>query len=203
MDSYFDDHSILFYKGRYFVMLYATEPYPSTMKELVLLVSSRILDPSPSPKEIRFFPTKGPKPGSIQYFSEGLLGHRFLKRGFQGTYIEDEEVKAEINVENQTKVDAKGKGGGEQKEFNLFLAIFKDTENTKKALKAYKDYLIKRGRVQAQTPPRFGANTLRGEDPYKGKVLVVQRGFYLIGIAGFEKEKPAEDSLAEMIKNVN
>ena len=196
LDSCADDRSLLFYKGRYYVMLSANEPDPFTMKTLAFSVSAGISDPSPPPKEIRFFPTRNLKPGSVQYFSEGLLGHRFLERGFQGTYLEKDtgEVKA--------KAETKAEPGKEQKEFYLFLAIFKNREETKSALTSYREYLEKKGKVRVKIPADFGPQALAGEDPYKGRVLVAQKGVYLIGIAGFERETEARDCLAEAIKNV-
>jgi hypothetical protein len=208
LDSCVDDRSILFYKGRYYVMLYANEPDPSTMKALALSVSTGISDPSPPPKEIRFFPTRNLNPGSVQYFSEGLLGHRFLERGFQGTYAVEEKAKGKAeaeekeHVEVQAKVESKTKAETEKKEFHLFLAIFKNRVETKSALTSYREYLTKKGKVQFKIPADFGPHALAGEDPYKGRVLVVQKGVYLIGIAGFEREKEARDCLAEAIKNV-
>ena len=94
LDSFLDDHSALFYKGRYFVLLYAVESNPDLLRQFSKLISLKISDPSPPPKEISYFPKNGLKPGSLQYFPEGLLGHQFLKRGFQGTYVEKVEVKA-------------------------------------------------------------------------------------------------------------
>lgn len=210
LDSCVDDRSLLFYKGKYYVMLSANEPDPFTMKALALSVSTGISDPSPPPKEIRFFPTRNLKPGSVQYFSEGLLGHRFLERGFQGTYLEREnrEVKAKVEaedkdqVEAQAKVKSETKAEAEKKEFHLFLAIFKNREETKIAFISFREYLEKKGKVQVKIPADFGPHALAGEDPYKGRVLVVQKGVYLIGIAGFEGEKEARDCLAESIKNV-
>jgi hypothetical protein len=196
LDSCADDRSLLFYKGRYYVMLSANEPDPFTMKTLALSVSTGISDPSPPPKEIRFFPTRNLKPGSVQYFSEGLLGHRFLERGFQGTYLERE------NSEVKAKAEARVETGKEQKEFYLFLAIFKNGEETKSAFISYREYLEKKGKVRVKIPADFGPHALAGEDPYKGRILVVQKGVYLIGIAGFEREKEARDCLAEAIKNV-
>jgi hypothetical protein len=196
LDSCVDDRSFLFYKGRYYVMLSANEPDLFTMKALALSVSTGISDPSPSPKEIRFFPTRNLKPGSVQYFSEGLLGHRFLQRGFQGTYLEREtsEVKA--------KAEAKAETGKEKREFYLFLAIFKNGEETKSAFVSYREYLAKKGKIRVKIPADFGPHTLAGEDPYKGRILVVQKGVHLIGIAGFERETEARECLAEAIKSV-
>ena len=186
LDSYLDDHSALFYQGKYFVMFYAAEPNPDLLRQFSKLVSLKISDPSPPPKEIGYFPKIGLKPGSIQYFSEGLLGHQFLKRGFQGTYVEKTEDKAEAK----------------DKEFKLFIAIFKDSQEAIGALKVYRDDLSKKGKVSSGSVIEFETLTLRGEDPYQGKVIVLQKGFYLLGAIGFEKEEEGENLLAEFVKKV-
>ncbi len=178
LDSFLDDHSAFFYKGKYFVMVYAAESNPDFMSQFSKLISLKISDPSPPPKEISYFPKNGLKPGSIQYFSEGLLGHQFLKRGFQGSYMDGE------------------------KEFHLFLAIFKDSQEAMNALKFYKDDLSKKGKVSSGSIIQFKTGALRGEDPYQGKVIVLQKGFYLLGIVGFEKEEGGENSLREFIEKV-
>jgi hypothetical protein len=49
---------------------------------------------------------------------------------------------------------------------------------------------------------QFGTKAFRGEDSYQGKVMVLQKGFYLLGSVGFEKEEEAENRLAEFMKNV-
>ena len=183
LDSYLDDQSALFYKGKYFVMVYSTESNPSVLKQFSMAVSLKITDHSPPPKEIGYFPKNGSKPGSIQYFPEGLLGYQFLKRGFQGTYIEKEENKSE------------------GKEFHLLLAIFKNPQEAISALKVFRDNLYKKGKIDRGSPSPFGSNALKGEDPYQGRVIIVQKGQYLLGIAGFEKEKTVEDHFKEFIRN--
>lgn len=188
LDSFLDEHTALFYKGKYYVMLYATESNPDSLKQFAKLVSSKISGPSSPPKEISYFPKNGLKPGSIQYFPEGLLGHQFLKRGFQGTYVEKVEDK------NQAKT--------EDKEGKLFLAMFKNSSEAINALKSYRDDLSKKGKVSSENLIQIGTNALKGEDPYQGRVIVLQKGFYLIGIAGFEKEEVAENRLAEFLKNI-
>jgi len=194
LDSFLDDHTALFYKGKYYVMLYATESNPDLMSQFSKLIALKISDSSPPPKEISYFPKSGFKAGSIQYFPEGLLGHQFLKRGFQGTYVEEVEVKDKIEDKNKAKT------GG--KEFNLFLAIFKDSQEAMNALKVYKDDLSKKGKVSPESLIQIGTNALKGEDPYQGKVIVLQKGFYLLGVLGFEKEEVGENRLAEFMKNV-
>jgi hypothetical protein len=178
LDSFLDDHSAFFYKGKYFVMVYAAESNPDLLRQFSKLISLKISDPSPPPQEISYFPKNGLKPGSIQYFPEGLLGHQFLKRGFQGTYMDGE------------------------KEFHLFLATFKDSQEAMNALKVYKDDLSKKGKVSSGSTIQFKTGALRGEDPYQGKVIVLQKGFYLLGIVGFEKEEGGENSLREFIEKV-
>lgn len=187
LESYLDDHSALFYQGRYFVMFYATEANPDFLGQFSKLVSLKISDPSPPPKEIGYFPQNGLKPGSIQYFPEGLLGHQFLKRGFQGTYIEKTKDKAEAK----------------DKELKLFLAIFKDSQEATSALKVYKDNLSKKGKVSPGSVIEFKTSTLRGEDPYQGKVFILQKGVYLLGAVGFEKEEEGESRLKEFIERLN
>jgi hypothetical protein len=188
LDSYIDDHSVFFYKGKYFVMLYAAESNPVILKEWAKKISSGIVDPSPPPKEIGYFPKSGLKPGSIQYFTEGLLGHQFLKRGFQGVYLERIEVKAKVEADPN--------------EIHLFLAIFKDSQEATSALKLYKNELSKKGKIQSEIPTQPRPDVLKGEDPYQGKIIVLQKGFYLLGVVGFERETEGEARLREFVENV-
>jgi len=194
LDSFLDDQTALFYKGRYFIMLYASESNPDLLIYFSKLVSSKISDTSLPPKEVKYFPKNELKPGSIQYFPEGLLGHKFLKRGFRGNYTEEAEVK--------DKVEAKDRGETGGKEFHLFLAIFKDSQEAMNALKFYKDDLSKKGKISSENLIQFGTSALRGEDPYQGKVMVLQKGFYLLGVIGFEKKENAENRLKEFIEKV-
>jgi hypothetical protein len=196
LDSYLDDHSLLFYQGKYFVMLYAVESNSPILKELGMAVSSKILDHSLQPKEIGYFPKEGLKPGSMQYFSEGLLGNRFLKRGFQGTYVEKDQVQGKAEAEEKEKQKV------EDKEFYLFLAIFNNSQDAENALKIYRDDLSKKGKVDLGASTPFGSNSFKGEDPYRGKVIVVSKGFYLAGIVGFENLKSVEKLLEEFVKNI-
>ncbi len=182
LDSYLDDHSAFFYQGKYFSNLYSTKSNPSVLKQLATLVSSKITDRSFPPKEIRYFPSSGLKPGSIQYLPQGLLGHQFLKSGFQGTYRE--------------------KNKGEENEYKLFLAIFKNAERAQRGLKSYKEYLFKKGKVDSRSQGKIGGKGLRGEDPYQGKVMVLRKGLYLLGAVGFETETEAENRLVELMGNV-
>ncbi|MFB3886911.1 MAG: DUF6599 family protein [Thermodesulfobacteriota bacterium] len=184
LDSCLDDQSALFYKGRYFVMGYSTESNLSLLRRFSLEVSSRIKDRTPPPKEIGYFPAGGLKPGTVQYFPEGLLGYQFLNRGFQGTYVE----KA------GTKVNGK--------EFYLFLAVFKDSERAINALKTYRDELSKKGKPSSESVIHPGTRTLKGQDPYQGKVILLQKGLHLMGAVGFEEEEYAENLLTELMRNI-
>jgi len=116
------------------------------------------------------------------------LGYQFFKRGFQGVYLEKAEAKVKLR--------------GEDGEFHLFLAIFNKTQDAEDALKTYRDSLSKRGKVDSTTPARFGPNGLKGEDPNRGKVILVQKGFYLVGVAGFDNDEESKILLAEFIRNV-
>ena len=197
LESHLEDTSLLFYKGRYFVMLYATEVDPSLLKRMAMTISSNITDSSPAPKEIDYYPKEGLRPGSIEYYPEGLLGYQFLKRGFQGLYLEKTEDEKKVGVEIKAKGRDNDRTKNGQKEFKLFLAIFEDSQKANNALEDFKDNLSKKGKV-------FSAETgvLKGEDPYQGKVMVVQKGFYLLGVVGFEEEEEGENRLAEFMREV-
>jgi hypothetical protein len=192
LDSFLDEHSAFFYQGRYFVILHAPEPNQEILKQFSKLISSKISDPSPPPREISYFPHNGLKPGSIQYFSEGLLGHQFLGRGFQGMYGE--------KAGGQSK--APGKAKTDDKEFKLFLAIFQNSQRASQALKDFKDDLSRKGKVSSERIVGLETGVLKGEDPYQGKVMVVLKGSYLLGIVGFEREEDGENRLAEFMKKV-
>ncbi len=182
LDSYFDENSGFFYKGRYFVMLYATESNPELLKEWALRVSNRISDHSPPPREISFFPQRGLKPGSLQYFPKGLLGREFLKQGFQGLYS--------------------GEKGIEGKEFHLFLSVFKDSKEAGETLNSFKTDMAKRGKILASPHARFGKAEVSGIDPYQGRILILQKGFYLLGAVGFEREEDLEKVFSDFLKKV-
>jgi hypothetical protein len=197
LESYLEDTSLLFYKGRYFVMLYATEADSSVLVRLAKAISSEIPDSSPSPKEIDYFPKNGLKPGSIEYYPEGLLGYQFFKRGFQGVYPKKAEDEKKVEVEIEAKGRDKDRTKSGQREFKLFLAIFEDSQKANNALGDFKDNLSKKGKVSS-----VETGVLKGEDPYQGKVMVVQKGFYLLGVVGFEEEEEGKNRLAEFMREV-
>jgi len=197
LESYLEDTSLLFYKGRYFVMLYATEADSSILMRLAKTISSEIPDSSPPPKEIDYFPKDGLKPGSVEYYPEGLLGYQFFKRGFQGVYLEKAEDEKKVEVEVKAEGQGKDRTKNGQKEFKLFLAIFQNSQKANNALKDFKDNLSKKGKVSS-----VETSVLKGEDPYQGKVMVVQKGFYLLGVVGFEKGEEGENLLAEFMREV-
>lgn len=185
LDSYVDDRSLLFYKGQYFVMLYATETNASVLKQLARTLSAKIVDSSPPPKEIDLFPKNRLKTGSIQYFPEGLLGHTFLGRGFQASYGDEVEPTA----------------AAQARESLLFLAIFRSPMAAKEALTTYKSYISQKGKLLPLTPATFGADAWKGEDPYQGQLIVVQRGLHLVGATGFP-EKRGELYLETFLKKI-
>ncbi len=196
LESYVENRSGFFYQGKYFVMLFGTESNPDLLRYWSLLIAKNIADHSPPPREIGFFPKEGLKPGSIQYFPEGLLGRKFLGRGFQGTYMEKLHVEAAGQGKAEVVEGDEVKAKDRAKESKLFIAVFKNSQEAINALKHYRDDLAKKGKVY-----QFKSDTLRGEDDYQGKVLAVQRRFYLLGAIGFN-EKEAKIRMAEFMKNI-
>ena len=190
LDSYLGDRYALFYKGKYFVVLQATDSNASTLKRLAQEIESRISDNSAPPKEIAYFPKSGLKPGSIEYFPDGLLGHQFLKRGFKASYVEKDE----------TKTDAKTMSEG--RDFHLFLSIFENSQEAMNALRLFREHLSKKGKVAEGISTQFGPDSLTGVDPYQGKTIVAHKGPYLVGAVGFEQDKDGEQRLAELMNEV-
>ena len=190
LDSYLDDRYALFYKGKYFVVLQAINSTPSTLKQLAEDIASRITDNSASPKEIEYFPKSGLIPGSIEYYPNGLLGHEYLKRGFKASYVK----------KGQSKTD--GKTASEDREFNLFLSIFENTEDALNAIRLYSEHLSKKGKATERVPTQFGPDALIGMDPYQGKTMVAHKGQYLLGAVGFEQDSEGEQRLAELMKEL-
>ena len=148
------------------------------MQQLAAQISSRIPDHSPPRRELDYFPKDGLKAGSIQYFPDGLLGHRFLKGGFQGTYTNGE------------------------KEYQLFLAFFRTPQDGQRAFDAFKEYLTQKGKVTPKVTTEFGSRALRGESPYQGQIVVLQKGSYLPGTMGIQIGEKEERRLAEFVKNI-
>ncbi|MBM4341232.1 MAG: hypothetical protein FJ110_17010 [Deltaproteobacteria bacterium] len=174
LESFIEGQAGIFYQDKYFIMLYGTESNPDLLKRWSLLISKNIPNSLPPPREIGFFPREGLKTGSVQYFTEGLLGRKYLGRGFQGTY--------------------QGKDGA--KEPKLFIAIFKNSQEAANALKQYRDDLTRNGKVY-----QFKAETLRGENVHQGKIFVVQKKSYLLGASGFNEEESGI-RMDEFLKNI-
>jgi hypothetical protein len=188
LDSYLDDRYAIFYKGKYFVVLQATNKVPSTLKQLAQGIASRITDNSASPKEIGYFPKSGLVPGSIEYYPNGLLGHDYLKRGFKASYVKRDQTKAD------------GKTTSEDREFSLFLSIFENSQDSLNAIRLYREHLSKKGKVTEKVPAQFGPDDLTGVDPYQGKTIVARMGQYVLGAVGFEQDNDGEQRLAELMK---
>ncbi len=208
LDSCVEDQSATFYKGKYVVMLYGSGADPLALKQVAEAVSSRIKDNSPPPKEIGYFPRDGLKAGSLQYYSEGLLGHVFLGKGFLGTYVEKANPEMKGGVEH--KVEDRERGTSEKeredraegKEYQLFLAVFKSAKEAQASLRRYREEFEKRGSLgsSAVLPP--GLSGFSGEDPHKGRTSVVQKGPYLVGMIGLGSEKSMERSWSDLIRKV-
>ena len=190
LDSSLGDRHAIFYKGKYFVVLQAVDSNASTLKRLAMEIESRISDNSGPPKEIEYFPKDGLKPGSIEYFPDGLLGYQFLKRGFKASYVEKDEKKTDAKTVS------------EDQEFHLFLSIFENSQEAMNALRLFRENLSKKGKVTKGISTQFGPDALTGVDPYQGKIIVAQKGPYLVGAVGFEQDKDGEQRLAELINVV-
>ena len=197
-DSFLDDRSAFFCQDRYFLMLYASEPDHSSLRQLARTISLKLPAASPPPKEIGFFPPQGLKPGSIRYFSEGLLGHQFLGRGFVGTYVERGEGEMRINETEKDGKEKEEQGG----EVEAFLALFQDPYGAQRALLAYHHSLTRQGSVATKPPTGAGPRVLEGQDRYRGNLLAISKGRFLLGAVGFRSRDFAKGLLDELARRV-
>jgi hypothetical protein len=188
LDAYLDDRYAFFYKGKYFVILQGTDTSASSLKQFAEMMDSRISDTSPPPREILYFPTSGLKLGSIEYYPQGLMGRQFLGRGFKATYVVTEP-------EDPNREDRTGRPDS-----NLFIAVFDNPAQAESALKTFKETLSEGGNVAPE--PQHGFDAVKGEDAYRGKLIIVQKGRYLAGAVGFEREEDAESLLAALINKI-
>lgn len=189
-DSYFRDRYALFYKDRYFVALQSSRPDDTILKEVSKSIERLISGISDAPKEIGYFPKNGLKPGSIEYYPEGLLGNQFMKGGFKASYYGDAGQKA-VSGETSTQTDC-----------NLFLAIFDNPEQASEAMRLFRDKLIKNGKLSDHTSRTFGYDSLSGADLYQGNVMVLREGHYLVGTTGFEDTSFGELLISELLKKI-
>jgi len=112
--------------------------------------------------------------------------------------VPKDQDKGKRDDKSETKVEVKG----EDIEYYLFLVILKDSKELEDILNTFRDTLSKRGKVDSEASTPLGSKVLKGEDPYRGRILIVPKGNYLVGAAGFKNDKEAEDRLAELIKNM-
>lgn len=189
-DSYADDQSAFFYKGKYFVVLQGTETSETGLKQLAQTVASKMTDKAEPPKELKYFPQSGLKPGSTEYYPEGLMGRQFLKKGFKATYMSED------------KAGAQSEANADEKDRSLFIAIYDTSGQAESALKSFEEVLAKNGKTEVLSPVEPGCQTVKGNDAYQGQIILVQKGPYLVGSAGFEQEKRAKTLLGELIRNM-
>lgn len=189
--SSFEDNYAVFYKGKFFVVLQATDSSTAALKQLARTVESRITDNSAPPKEISFFPKRWLNTDSIEYYPQGLMGRQFLKRGFKGTYSVPDGRKAQAD------------GVNESHESSLFLAVFDSPKEAGSSLKSFKEDFAKRGSSQLPVHTQSGFDTVTGDDAYQGKLMILQKGRYLVGAAGFEREEDAQGLIGELIEHID
>jgi len=128
--STYESGLLSFWKGRYFVSLYAERETPESEKtvlELGRIISSRIPDKGPIPEIVSLLPEKGLDQSKVRYFYNPLIlnYHFFISEGnlFQ------------LNPETDAVLGAYGE---EESRFWLLLVHYPDK---KKARKVYRDFL--------------------------------------------------------------
>lgn len=187
LDSYLKERYALFYKDRYFVILQSTQSNEAILREIATSIESRIKGNTKPPQEIAYFSVNGIKPGSIEYYPDGLLGLEFLGRGFKATYSGVDSGKSKL--ENPL----------EPQEFNIFISIFPGSTEASQAFKNFRSNLSGADAKTVDSDTATGLNTLLGSDPYQGKTLVIHKGSYLLGAVGFQSYEAAKRVVSELV----
>jgi len=87
LDSCLDDPSLIFYRGRYFCHAVCHRGEFAILKEMAMLISSKIVDPLAFRRD-QSFSKRRTQTGVDSIFPEGLLGHGSFRRGFQASYTD-------------------------------------------------------------------------------------------------------------------
>ena len=180
-ESFGDEYSIHFWKGRFYVKVYAYdegEASAAAMKSFAGIVAGRIPAEGGEPKETSLFPREGLIEKSVTYVSEGVMGSGKLPPAFTGDYVAGEE---------------KGK-----------LYIF--PLESEDAARTLFDWYVKEIEAPASGTglTKFDFDVAVGEAPYRGPVMVFMSERIMGILTGLETDsKEAYALVYETVELIN
>jgi len=174
------DDYISLYKDRFYVEIQAyiiINKDNSVVKNLASIVAKHLPGDSSLPKELSYLPEKGRIAGSERYIRGGILGHAFLDRG----------IVCDYQIEGQ-KVSA----------FVAFLLSYKDAV---KAMEQHRIFLNK-SKKNCLSLKGFEKNSFVSEEPFHKKIIVTQKGPFVIGVYDLVTTETGKKLLLDILKNI-
>jgi len=173
-EAFGDEYSIHFWKGRFYVKIYAYEEGEKSraaLRAFAEIVAAKIPDEGGQPAEVSLFPGGGLVEKSVTFVNEGVMGSGKLPPAFTGDYIIGEE---------------KGK-----------LYIF-PLETAEKAAEVFAWYTGEIGAAAGEAGPEGARYAVAdGEAPYRGAVKVFRCGRFMGIVTGFGAGSSQAGDLAD------
>ena len=172
-EAFGDEYSIHFWKGRFYVNVYAYEEGEKSgaaMKEFSGIVEGMIPDEGGEPAETSLFPRDGLVEKSVTFVSEGVMGSGKLPPAFSGEY----------------------KIGGEKGKLYIF-----PLESGEAAAGIFGWYVDELGAAAGEAGSgKMKYSAADGEAPYRGAVKAFMYGRFMGVVTGFGAGSKAAATLA-------
>ncbi|HTG00590.1 MAG TPA: DUF6599 family protein [Nitrospirota bacterium] len=153
------ESQVFFYDDRYFVRLQvtgATAIDRATLLECAKAIAQRLPANANRPRELELFGVPGIAQGTERYIAQSVLGYEFFPRGLLAGFSNGTEEQ-------------------------VFIVFGRSTEEAKKIIRNYRDYLAAGGRVASYQEEKTGLS-LEGNDPLYGAVLARQKYSIIAGV---------------------
>lgn len=179
-EGFGDDYSLQFWRGPFYVKINVFEKQEAltmSMMEFAKHISAKIQSGGSFPRELSCFPKKGLVDKSVMYITEGVLGREKFPPAFVAEY----------------------KFGKEEGKLFLF-----PLGNTKASSELF-DWYVKEieAAVEERKIDGLSVRLGRGEEKYRGSILMFNYGRWLGVITGFENPERHEETLVEgSLKNM-
>ncbi len=173
-EAFGDEYSIHFWKGRFYVKVYAYdegEKSSEAMKKFASIVAERIPAEGGEPKETALFPRGGLIEKSVTYVSEGVMGSGKFPPAFTGNYLFGEE---------------KGK---------LYIFSLESDDAAEELFVWYTEELEAKAGEAVSGQMKY--HVAEGEAPYRGPVKVFRYGRFVGIVTGFGAGSEIAISLAD------
>jgi hypothetical protein len=178
-ESFGDEYTLHFWKGRYYVKVYAYDEGPGVaeaMKQFAQAVDAGVSEAGSIPEEVALFPAEGLIANSVTYVTEGVMGSGTLPPAFAASY---------------------GEGGAAK----IYLFTLDDAAKAADLFESYSGGIGAETKEIESGGTRYGIAA--GEAPYRGRVVVIKSGKRVVVLSGFgDHEGRAEVLAASMAEGM-